>query len=119
MKVTVWVVLAGTVTDCETWMNGEVPPGAVIATATMPVWLVVPWLVTSAFTVSAELLRSEAGGDARVEIYSSPRGSLLRTSSGKLRRRPMWAALVGDELQATRLAERPAAGDPVLVGERA
>jgi len=67
----------------------------------------------------AELLRSEAGGDARVEIYSSPRGSLLRTSSGKLRRRPMWAALVGGELQATRLAERPAARDRVLVGERA
>ena len=36
MKVTVWVVFAGTFTVWLTVMSGLVPPGAVMATVTVP-----------------------------------------------------------------------------------
>ena len=59
VKVTVWVVLAGTVTFCVT-VIGVPLPGGVIVAVTVPACEVTVLLVTSHFTVSAELLRSAA-----------------------------------------------------------
>src|SRR5258708_7960707 len=58
-NVTVWVVPAGTVTVCVT-VIGVPMFGGVIVAVTVPVCAVVVSLVTSVFTVSAELLRSAA-----------------------------------------------------------
>src|SRR5690349_4950145 len=59
LKVTVWVVLAGTVTVWVT-VTGEPLPGGGIVAVTGPVCDDEVSLVTSGFTVSAELLRSAA-----------------------------------------------------------
>jgi acyl-CoA synthetase (AMP-forming)/AMP-acid ligase II len=45
-----------------------------------------------------EILRTEAGPDARIEVRSGPRGTIERTSSGKPRRRVMWQRLLDDTL---------------------
>src|SRR6266516_6289307 len=58
-KVTVWVLLAGTVTDWLTVM-GVPPPGGVIVAVTTPVCGEAAVLVMSLLTVSAELLRLAA-----------------------------------------------------------
>src|ERR1041385_5208445 len=58
-KVTVEVVFAATVTDCET-VIGEPPPGGVTVAVTVPVWELDEVLVTSALTVRALLLRLAA-----------------------------------------------------------
>ncbi len=59
VKLTVWVVPAGTVTF---WLTviGVPLPGGVIVAVTVPVWAVVVLFVMSVFTVSAERLRSVA-----------------------------------------------------------
>src|SRR5437764_14563 len=59
VKVTVWVLLAGTVTDWWTTI-GAPPPGGVTVAATSPVCGVAALLVTSSLTVSEELDRSAA-----------------------------------------------------------
>src|SRR5690349_23949472 len=59
LKVTVWVVLAGTVTVWVT-VTGEPLPGGVIVAVTVPVCDDEVLLVTSVFTVTAELLRLAA-----------------------------------------------------------
>jgi fatty-acyl-CoA synthase len=47
---------------------------------------------------AARLLRREAGRDAEVRILTSSPGTILRTSSGKPRRRVMWRTLVDGAL---------------------
>ncbi len=55
---TVWVVFAGTVTDCETVTGAAPPAGAATVALTVPVCAAEVLLVTLVFTVSAEELRS-------------------------------------------------------------
>lgn len=61
---------------------------------------------------AARVLAREAGRDARVRIFSAVRGSILRTSSGKPRRRVIWQALVKDELNLTLLHSSDASEEP-------
>ncbi len=49
---------------------------------------------------AARVLTREAGRDATVRIFAGARGSILRTSSGKPRRRVIWQALQKRELEA-------------------
>jgi fatty-acyl-CoA synthase len=48
---------------------------------------------------AARVLSREAGREARVRVYTAERGSIMRTSSGKPRRRVMWRAFLDGELQ--------------------
>lgn len=73
---------------------------AVIALAECPPG---PWC-----PLAAALLRSEVGEDARVEVLSG-RGSILRTTSGKPRRRLIWQRFLAGELPA-----EPVDLDPAL-----
>lgn len=66
----------------------------------------------------AELLSEAVGGSLTVEVYAGPRGSLMRTSSGKPRRQPMWSALVGGDLPVERIVALPSARERELAGER-
>ncbi len=60
VKETVWVVLAGTVTDWETVIGAAPPAGAVIVADTVPVSAAEVLLLTLVLTVSAEELRLAA-----------------------------------------------------------
>jgi acyl-CoA synthetase (AMP-forming)/AMP-acid ligase II len=51
-------------------------------------------------TKAASLFQRELGEEVPVRIYAAPRGTLLRTSSGKPRRRAMWACLMAGQLEA-------------------
>jgi fatty-acyl-CoA synthase len=46
-----------------------------------------------------ELLRREAGREVKVQVFGGDRGTILRTSSGKPRRRVIWHALERGELE--------------------
>lgn len=50
---------------------------------------------------AAAVLRREVGQDARVLIFRAERGAIMRTSSGKPRRRVIWSALLEGELALT------------------
>lgn len=52
---------------------------------------------------AARVLHREAGAETHVVILSAGRGTILRTSSGKLRRRAMWQAALDDDLAAVRV----------------
>lgn len=52
---------------------------------------------------AARVLHREAGPETHVMILSAGRGTILRTSSGKLRRRAMWQATLDDDLAAVRV----------------
>jgi fatty-acyl-CoA synthase len=53
------------------------------------------------------VLRREAGPRAHIRLHRGPRGTIARTSSGKVRRRELWRRLIGGELR----------GEHVLIGE--
>jgi fatty-acyl-CoA synthase len=55
-----------------------------------------PWVAEA-----AKVLRREAGTGAHIEILSAGRGTIMRTSSGKPRRRVMWRALLDGTVAAT------------------
>jgi fatty-acyl-CoA synthase len=57
-----------------------------------------PWVEQA-----AGVLRREAGQDARIRIFAAERGAIMRTSSGKPRRRVMWRALLDRALPLTEL----------------
>jgi acyl-CoA synthetase (AMP-forming)/AMP-acid ligase II len=54
-----------------------------------------PWVEQ----VASELTRA-VGHEAEIKVLQAKRGTIQRTSSGKPRRRPMWAALLGGTLDA-------------------
>lgn len=49
----------------------------------------------------ADAVRRATAGTYTVRVYAARRGSIMRTSSGKPRRRPMWRALMDGTLQPT------------------
>jgi fatty-acyl-CoA synthase len=55
-----------------------------------------PWVEEA-----AKVLLREAGAGAHIRILSAERGTIMRTSSGKPRRRLMWQALLDRNLTAT------------------
>jgi fatty-acyl-CoA synthase len=59
-----------------------------------------PWV-----GAAARVLTREAGRDATIRIFAGARGSILRTSSGKPRRRVIWRALRERELDLELLHE--------------
>ena len=67
----------------------------------------------------ARALRSQVGDEVHIAVMAGPRGTILRTSSGKPRRAIMWAQLVSGDLQAHTVGEWPAgvhiedAGQPI------
>lgn len=55
----------------------------------------------------ALVLRGQVGDEIHIEVMTGERGTILRTSSGKPRRRIMWGRLVGGELQAEKVGDWP------------
>jgi acyl-CoA synthetase (AMP-forming)/AMP-acid ligase II len=55
----------------------------------------------------AALIRSQVGPVATVEVWAGRRGAIQRTSSGKPRRRSMWAAIGEGRLPAEQVASLP------------
>ncbi|MGN6257342.1 MAG: AMP-binding protein [Solirubrobacterales bacterium] len=55
----------------------------------------------------AAVIRSQVGSDVAVEVWAGDRGTIMRTSSGKPRRRPMWEAFCEDRLAAERIWPLP------------
>lgn len=55
-----------------------------------------------------EAMQRATAGAHTVRVYAAKRGTILRTSSGKPRRRPMWAALADGSLRPELALELPA-----------
>ena len=53
----------------------------------------------------AEALRRSTSGELVVRVFTADRGTIMRTSSGKPRRKPMWRALMEDRLDVELVRE--------------
>lgn len=66
-----------------------------------------PWVERA-----AGVLKSEAGREARIKVFGAEPGTIMRTSSGKPRRRVMWRALLERTLPLTELHDSQAGTEP-------
>lgn len=58
----------------------------------------------------AETLHRASSGQFTVRVFTAPFGTIMRTSSGKPRRRPLWQALCEGKLAVDLVVELPPAG---------